>query len=107
MGSAGTAGREGDPDIGRAKVVVPEGPDAIVTSFSVGRAKIVPTADRLYVEYQLGGPSELRVFDLDGRAAYLEKLGPERVASLRPGPAHVCTAHTPPTCSCRSTRSMR
>jgi prolyl oligopeptidase len=56
-----------DPDINRAKVVVPEGPDAIVTSFSVGRAKVVPTADRLYVEYQLGGPSELRVFDLDGR----------------------------------------
>jgi prolyl oligopeptidase len=55
-----------DPDISRAKVVVPEGPDAIVTSFSVGRAKIVPTADRLYVEYQLGGPSELRVFDLAG-----------------------------------------
>ena len=55
-----------DPDISRAQVVVPEGPDAIVTSFSVGRAKIVPTADRLYVEYQLGGPSELRVFDLDG-----------------------------------------
>jgi prolyl oligopeptidase len=56
-----------DPDISRAKVVVPEGPDAIVTSFSVGRAKILATADRLYVEYQLGGPSELRVFDLDGR----------------------------------------
>jgi prolyl oligopeptidase len=56
-----------DPDISRAKVIVPEGPDAIVTSFSVGKAKILPTADRLYVEYQLGGPSELRVFDLDGR----------------------------------------
>ena len=27
------------------------------------------------------------VFDLDGRAAYVEKLGAERVASLRPGPA--------------------
>ncbi len=27
------------------------------------------------------------VFDLDGRAAYVEKLGPERVAALRPGPA--------------------
>ncbi len=55
-----------DPDINHATVVVPEGPDAIVTGFSVGRAKILPTADRLYVEYQLGGPSELRVFDLDG-----------------------------------------
>ena len=55
-----------DPDISHARVVVPEGPDAIVTGFSYGRAKILPTADRLYVEYQLGGPSELRVFDLDG-----------------------------------------
>ncbi len=55
-----------DPDISHAQVVVPEGPDAIVTGFSYGRAKILPTADRLYVEYQLGGPSELRVFDLDG-----------------------------------------
>jgi glutaconate CoA-transferase, subunit A len=27
------------------------------------------------------------VFDLDGRAAYVEKLGPERVAALRPGSA--------------------
>jgi glutaconate CoA-transferase subunit A len=27
------------------------------------------------------------VFGLDGRAAYVEKLGPDRVASLRPGPA--------------------
>jgi glutaconate CoA-transferase subunit A len=27
------------------------------------------------------------VFDLDGRAAYVEKLGPQRVASLRPAPA--------------------
>lgn len=27
------------------------------------------------------------VYDLDGRAAYVEKLGPERVASLRPDPA--------------------
>jgi glutaconate CoA-transferase subunit A len=27
------------------------------------------------------------VYDLDGRGAYVEKLGAERVASLRPGPA--------------------
>ena len=27
------------------------------------------------------------VYDLDGRAAYLDKLGPERVAALTPGPA--------------------
>jgi glutaconate CoA-transferase subunit A len=27
------------------------------------------------------------VYDLDGRAAYMEKLGAERIAELRPGPA--------------------
>ena len=27
------------------------------------------------------------VYDLDGRASYVEKLGSERVASLRPGSA--------------------
>ncbi len=27
------------------------------------------------------------VYDLDGRAAYIDKLGAERIASLRPGPA--------------------
>jgi prolyl oligopeptidase len=56
-----------DPNISHAKVVVPEGPDSVVAEFSHGRAKLLPTADRLYVEYQLGGPSELRVFDLNGR----------------------------------------
>jgi prolyl oligopeptidase len=56
-----------DPDISHAKVVVPEGPDSIVAEFQRTGAKLVPTADRLYVEYQLGGPSELRVFDFDGR----------------------------------------
>jgi prolyl oligopeptidase len=56
-----------DPDIQRAKIIVREGLDAIVTGFSYGRARILPTADRLYVEYQLGGPSELRVFDLEGQ----------------------------------------
>ena len=27
------------------------------------------------------------VHDLDGRASYIEKLGPERIASLQPGSA--------------------
>jgi prolyl oligopeptidase len=56
-----------DPDVKHAKVVVPEGPDAIVTGFSHGGAQLVVTDSRIYVEYQLGGPSELRVFDLEGQ----------------------------------------
>jgi prolyl oligopeptidase len=49
-----------------ARVIVAEGTDTIVTSFS-GRETLVPASSRLYVVYQLGGPSEIRVFDLDGK----------------------------------------
>jgi prolyl oligopeptidase len=52
--------------VAKAKVVVPEGRDAIVTSFWHD-STVVPTESRLYVVYQLGGPSEIRVFDLEGR----------------------------------------
>jgi prolyl oligopeptidase len=55
-----------DLDLERASVVVPEGGDSIVTEFW-GDPTVAATGSRLYVVYQLGGPSELRVFDLDGR----------------------------------------
>src|SRR5262249_19644934 len=45
----------------------PEGPDTIVTTFGHGSPSIVATDKRLYIEYQLGGPSELRVFDFAGK----------------------------------------
>ncbi len=54
-------------DIGRGTEIVPEGESSIVTDFWDGPT-VYPTADRLYVMYQVGGPSELRVFDLRGRA---------------------------------------
>lgn len=54
-------------DIARGTEVVPEGEASIVTDF-MGPPTVWPTADRLYVTYQVGGPSELRVFDLRGRA---------------------------------------
>lgn len=54
------------PAIEAAETVVPEGEDAIVTSF--WRDSTVKVTDaRLYVVYQLGGPTELRAFDLDGK----------------------------------------
>lgn len=53
-------------DVARARVIVPEGEDAIVTEFW-GLPMLVATRSRLLVVYQLGGPSELRVFDLRGR----------------------------------------
>lgn len=53
-------------DVARARVIVPEGEDSIVTEFW-GLPMLVATRSRLIVGYQLGGPSELRVFDLRGR----------------------------------------
>jgi prolyl oligopeptidase len=55
-----------DLDPAKAQVVIPEGKDAIVTDF-YSEAGVVPTPGRLYVVYQLGGPSELRAFSLDGK----------------------------------------
>jgi prolyl oligopeptidase len=55
------------PDIPHAETVIPEGPDTIVTSFYHHPPSVLPTATHLYVLYQLGGPSELRVFDLEGQ----------------------------------------
>ena len=55
------------PDIKQAETIIPEGPDAVVTSFYKNPPSLLPTENRLYLLYQLGGPSELRVFDLDGK----------------------------------------
>ncbi len=55
-----------DPSLSAAKKIVPQGKDAIVSHF--GQAGTVVATDTLvYIEYQLGGPSEIRVFDHDGR----------------------------------------
>jgi prolyl oligopeptidase len=55
------------PFLSAAEKIVPEGKDAIVSNF-YGGDSIVPTEKLLYVEYQLGGPSEIRVFDHEGRS---------------------------------------
>ena len=44
---------------------------------------VVPTQSRLYVNYLVGGPSELRVFGLDGRP--MGTLGAEPISSIRAG----------------------
>ena len=51
-----------------AKVVVPEGKDAIVSEFT-DHHNIVAAGGRIFVSYQLGGPSELRAFTRDGKPA--------------------------------------
>jgi prolyl oligopeptidase len=53
-------------DLGQpAQTIVAEAKDAIQTSF-VGMPSIAATPNRLYVVYQLGGPSEIRAFDHEG-----------------------------------------
>ena len=54
-----------------AKLLVPQGEDTIVTSF--GGDNILSTENRLYVTYQLGGPTTIRAFGHNGQKA----AGPE------------------------------
>ena len=49
-------------------MVVPEGNDTIVEDFW-GPPTVLPHGGRLYVTYQLGGPSTIRAFTLDGQKA--------------------------------------
>jgi prolyl oligopeptidase len=53
-------------DVSKANRVIAEGADTIVTDFW-DKPTVLPTETQLYVTYQLGGPSEIRVFDLDGK----------------------------------------
>ncbi len=50
-----------------ASTVIPEGKDVIVDEFFEA-SNMLATPRRLYLTYQLGGPSEVRVFDLQGKA---------------------------------------
>jgi prolyl oligopeptidase len=54
------------PDLAHATLLVPETDAAIVSRFEGGRSLAVSDA-RMYLTYQLGGPSEIRAFDLDGK----------------------------------------
>jgi len=54
-------------DISKAETIVEEGRDTIVATNFWHSISVLPTKSRLYVIYQLGGPSEVRVFDHAGR----------------------------------------
>ena len=62
-------------DVAASKVIIPEGKDTIVEDFWGGHS-IVPTRDHLFLLYQLGGPSEIRVFTPDGKRARGPKQAP-------------------------------
>ena len=63
------------PDLASATLLVPQG-DAVIES-------MVPAKTRLYVAYMVGGPSEIRVFDLAGKS--LPALPTEPVSSASIG----------------------
>jgi prolyl oligopeptidase len=76
-----------DLDATKAKVIVREGEDTIVTDFPgfSSRQTVLPTANRLYVIYQLGGPTEIRCFDFDGKKLDAPRqLGIATVSDLTP-----------------------
>ncbi len=54
-------------DISEAKTIVKQDQDTIVATNFWHSVSVLPTKSRLYVIYQLGGPSEIRVFDHNGK----------------------------------------
>jgi prolyl oligopeptidase len=71
------------PELSAARVIVPPG-DAVIEGEANGLAghgaNFTVTANRLYVVDQTGGPSQIRVFDHDGRA--LSKVPVRGIASV-------------------------
>jgi prolyl oligopeptidase len=59
----------------RASEVIAQGSDTIVSSFW-STPSIAATDSRLYVTYQLGGPSEIRAFTLEGQPAQAPEQRP-------------------------------
>jgi prolyl oligopeptidase len=55
-----------EPDLSRARTIVPEAENAIDSS--AWSDALVLTQDRLFVHDIVGGPSDVRIFDHDGRA---------------------------------------
>jgi len=71
-------------DVRTAQTVVPEGKDTIVSSF-MEKPSMLVTDSRLYVNYQLGGPSEIRVFDHSGKSlAAPQQLAVSSAGELTP-----------------------
>lgn len=62
-------------EITLAQTIVPEGLDSMATRFREPGNNVVVTATRIYVVYQLGGPSEVRAFTRAGERV----PGPESV----------------------------
>lgn len=55
------------PALSTAVTLIPEGPDTLVSSFAEDTGNLAVTDHAIFAEYQIGGPSEYRVFDLSGK----------------------------------------
>ncbi len=76
-------------NLARARVLLPESSDTLVAEFADRAINIAATDHRLYVTYQLGGPSEVRVFDLAGQAQPAPKQFPiGAVGEIKPADDH-------------------
>jgi prolyl oligopeptidase len=58
-----------EPDLTKARIVVPES-EAVLEG-------VRPTASRVYIREMLGGPSRIRIFDLEGKSLGVVPLPPE------------------------------
>lgn len=54
-----------DLSLPKAQTIIPESDDTIISSFSA-KSFLVATDSKLFVTYQLGGPSEIRMFGHEG-----------------------------------------
>jgi prolyl oligopeptidase len=59
----------GGADLARAVTLLPEGRDTLVAGFGERAGTFVATENLIYTTYQLGGPSEIHVFDTQGAPA--------------------------------------
>lgn len=69
---------DGKLDVSQAATLIEEGEDTIVSSGIAfwGEATVLPTATRLYVVYQQGGPSVIRAFNYAGDGVYAPRQLP-------------------------------
>ncbi|MCH9687931.1 MAG: S9 family peptidase, partial [Deltaproteobacteria bacterium] len=63
------------PDLAGARELIPQQPETLVTDFW-GGGTVLGTASRIYVLYQLGGPSQVRAFDLTGQPVASPEIPP-------------------------------
>jgi prolyl oligopeptidase len=56
-----------NPAITKAKEIIPQGDNTIVSSF-YSKSQVIVTKERIYITYQLGGPDEIRAFDYNGNS---------------------------------------